>query len=595
MRARCLFQVFIGVVGVFRDTNCTNKPNRPPRLHRRDPALVTSPSGGYAPIRTSCPEKVVFSSVDESGQVCAKLSDAEQNYVREKASKSIPIWRDYLTRVNLTDFDVDSFLSLAQSKGGIPAETLPNLGIAASGGGARALCVGGSILDAFDSRNKRSVDARVGGILQLSNYLACVSGGCWLAGNWATSNFPSIKSLRQNTWRLTEDNDLWDWNIAKHYPKVYKVVKKKKKAGFPVSIVDAWGRLVSRHFIEDPSTKDPKTGQGVLFSSIRATNAYKNREAPFVIAVATSRPGTKQAFRKDSPEYEFTPEDFAIWHPLLNATLPMQYLGSPPPPSDPRSGTCVNGFDNAGFIMGISSNIFSQGDEPKGKKKHVLVKAIDLFVDDDDFEGKVPNTFKGLSKAVGPDGLEFQDNSKDTLLMADSGFISKNLPIHSLVVPHRKLDVIIASDSVREVFCIPNGTALFSAYSQTKLPGYEGYRFPKIPDSINGTFANLGYNKRPTFFGCNAPPPTPIIVYIPNYFSVAKTDVATGTATFTNDQLDGFFENGFAIATQSKGTTVDPEWPACLACALIDRQVLRSSAQRTSQCKKCFEKYCAAD
>lgn len=55
-------------------------------------------------------------------------------------------------------------------------DTLPNFGLSLSGGGGRALCLSGSILEAFDSRNPRADAAKVGGILQLSNYAVGVSG-----------------------------------------------------------------------------------------------------------------------------------------------------------------------------------------------------------------------------------------------------------------------------------------------------------------------------------------------------------------------------------------------------------------------------------
>lgn len=54
----------------------------------------------------------------------------------------------------------------------------------------------------------------------------------------ATANFPRLPFLNQTLWKLTEENDLWDWNIAKHYHQVAHTVKEKKEAGFPVSLVE---------------------------------------------------------------------------------------------------------------------------------------------------------------------------------------------------------------------------------------------------------------------------------------------------------------------------------------------------------------------
>jgi hypothetical protein len=52
-----------------------------------------------------------------------------------------------------------------------------------------------------------------------------------------TSNFPPISDMAPK-WRLSEQNDLWDWNVMKHYRKVYKVVKQKKLAGFATNIIE---------------------------------------------------------------------------------------------------------------------------------------------------------------------------------------------------------------------------------------------------------------------------------------------------------------------------------------------------------------------
>jgi hypothetical protein len=54
----------------------------------------------------------------------------------------------------------------------------------------------------------------------------------------------------------------------------------------------------------DPQHHDPQTGKAVLWSSIRQTSTYKERSAPFVMAIATSRPDTKKAFTPESPTCE---------------------------------------------------------------------------------------------------------------------------------------------------------------------------------------------------------------------------------------------------------------------------------------------------
>ncbi|KAH9809333.1 lysophospholipase catalytic domain-containing protein [Melampsora americana] len=565
------------------------------KLHRRDPALENSPSKNYAPLRTDCPDNLVSQPTE------AQISIAEQTYVSEKTANSIPLWKDYLARLNLTGLDIEGFLAGANKQGGRTAETLPNFGFAFSGGGSRALCVGASILEAMDGRNERAVQGKVGGLVQLANYAAGLSGGSWLLGSWATANFPRLPLLNQTLWKLTEENDLWDWNIAKHYHQVAHIVKEKKDAGFPVSLVDVWGRIVSRHFIDDPSQDAAREGQRVLWSSTRGTEGYKTRGYPYIIAVSTSRPGPRQPITLSSPIYEYTPNDFSVWHPALNATMPIDHLGSSPDGREKKENSCVLGFENAGFVMGMSSNILSAGDTP-GKKK-LLKKVIDLFVDDTDYEGLVPNTFKGLGQLTSSEVGIFPDSNIDNILMADGGFADENIPLFPLIQPSRKLDAIIAVDSTanpgdpseKSKVAYPNGTSIYMTYLKTQQPGYTGYHFPKIPNGIDGTFDKMGYNKRPTFFGCKSSATTPLVIYLPNYYSVAKTDIPSKETTYTGAQIDGYFENGFAIATQSLGTTQDSGWPECLACALIDRQLQRNGTPRPPQCEECFSRYCAID
>jgi lysophospholipase len=86
------------------------------------------------------------------------------------------LWQKYLENVKLENFNIDDFLKSAKQSGGVAALTLPNIGLALSGGGMRALCFSGSILDSFDSRNQKANEAKVGGILQLANYAVGVSG-----------------------------------------------------------------------------------------------------------------------------------------------------------------------------------------------------------------------------------------------------------------------------------------------------------------------------------------------------------------------------------------------------------------------------------
>jgi lysophospholipase len=128
----------------------------------------------------------------------------------------------------------------------------------------------------------------------------------------------------------------------------------------------------------EPGKKKQQIGKAVLWSSIREGSLYKKREAPFVMAVATSRPDKGKPFTPESPTCEFqtgiicdqeqktqfsdlpgflsteinpdefSAEEFGLYHPYLNVSIPIEHLGSTYTATSPESQRCVAGFDNAG-------------------------------------------------------------------------------------------------------------------------------------------------------------------------------------------------------------------------------------------------------
>ena len=88
--------------------------------------------------------------------------------------------QDLLGRLNITGFDASSYISNHAKN----ASALPNIGIALSGGGYRALLNGAGAIQAFDSREDNgTASGHLGGLLQASTYVAGLSGGSWLTGS----------------------------------------------------------------------------------------------------------------------------------------------------------------------------------------------------------------------------------------------------------------------------------------------------------------------------------------------------------------------------------------------------------------------------
>ncbi|KAA1092494.1 hypothetical protein PGT21_004899 [Puccinia graminis f. sp. tritici] len=521
-------------------------------------------------------------------------SSAEQAYVSSKTAKSLKPWEDYLSRVNLKGFDVKEFLKSSTHNGLVAGRNLPNIAFSLTGGGNRALLYSASILDAFDSRNPDANKARTGGVLQLANFASGLSSSSWFLASWGNANFVRFPELADHVWQSEFSHDYFSWNQLKHYIRHYRDARQKKKAGFHVSAVDIWGRVLSRNLLNDPNI-----GRTLTLSSMRYKSEYVQQSFPFPIIVTTSRKQEGAEIDGDSPIYEFTPEDVNVWHPTLNATFPIEYLGSKTGAATNKATECVTGFDNIGFLIGASSNIFSYLDG-KVKKKSFLSRVMKMFVKGRFYEALVPNPFMGQGKGPTP-GHGFPDGENEELLLADGALAQESMPLFPFLQPSRMVDVIMAVDSAVNGKSFdnpnekgyPNGTSLYRTSMKLKQNGYGGYKFPDVPETYqHTTFTDRGYNRRPTFFGCDKD--VPLVVYLPNHFVTKETDQSTMQAVYKQEEIKGSFENGFYIATQTHPSQNGTEWPACLACALIDRQNTRNGTPRTPQCTSCFSSYCAS-
>ena len=135
-------------------------------------ALPNAPNG-YTPTHVDCP------TLRPSVRPAHSLSPEEIAWLEKRRNNTIAPMREFLNRLNITNFDASSYIQ-SHSKN---ASALPNIGIAASGGGWRALLNGAGAIEAFDSRTPHATEAgHLGGLLQSSTYIAGLSGGCWLVG-----------------------------------------------------------------------------------------------------------------------------------------------------------------------------------------------------------------------------------------------------------------------------------------------------------------------------------------------------------------------------------------------------------------------------
>lgn len=118
------------------------------------------------------------------------LSQQEKDWTLRRRNETIPHIRDLLQRIAIPDFDSAAYLKDVETN----STALPNIGLAVSGGGYRALLNGAGAFAAWDSRSAASTaKGNLGGLLQSATYLSGLSGGGWLVGSIYVNNFTTIQ------------------------------------------------------------------------------------------------------------------------------------------------------------------------------------------------------------------------------------------------------------------------------------------------------------------------------------------------------------------------------------------------------------------
>lgn len=204
-------------------------------------ALPNAPDG-YAPASVGCPAN------RPTLRSAATLSPNEINWLKSRRSKTLSAMKDFFGNVKVGNFDVTSYLEQHASN----SSNLPNIGMAVSGGGYRALMNGAGAIKAFDSRSQNSTTpGHLGGLLQSATYVSGLSGGSWLLGSIFVNNFSSIEQLQTYqpgaVWQL--GNSIFEGpntggvqilDSTSYYTQLIDAVDAKKNAGFDTTITDYW-------------------------------------------------------------------------------------------------------------------------------------------------------------------------------------------------------------------------------------------------------------------------------------------------------------------------------------------------------------------
>ncbi|RCK66000.1 Lysophospholipase 3 [Candida viswanathii] len=551
-----------------------------------------SPTNNYAPGEIDCPsDSSLTRDADE-------LSPWEQDWIEGRNEVSKENLIAFLNHANMTDFDAESYIN--------GLDRTIKIGIAFSGGGYRAMLNGAGQMAALDNRTRGAWDHGLGGLLQASTYLVGLSGGNWLVGSIVMNNWTSVQEI-------LDKNEIWDlshsimnpggWNVKTtydYYKGISDSLDEKRDAGYDVSITDTWGRALSYQFF---STLND-TGNSLTWSTLQDVDVFQNHEMPFPIVVADGRtPGT-YIISANSTVFEFNPFEMGSWDPSVYLFTQVKYLGTDVTDGVPDNGTCIGGFDNAGFVMGTSSSLFNQFIlQINTTSLSTIIKSIvssiltDISNDDNDIAIYKPNPFEhndfGTSESIA---------INETLYLCDGGEDLQNVPLYPLIQEQRDVDVIFAYDNSADTEQNwPNGASLIATYERQFTNQSNGTHFPYVPDKT--TFVNLNLTSRPTFFGCDARNLSsltnnrtsvydiPLIVYTANRPFSYWSNTSTFQMKYETAERNQIIQNGFEAASRLNGT-LDDEWNACVGCAIIRRQQERDGAEQSDQCKLCFERYC---
>ncbi|KAL4885534.1 lysophospholipase catalytic domain-containing protein [Aspergillus karnatakaensis] len=549
---------------------------------------------GYTPANVSCP------SNRPEIRLATRLSQNETSWLDTRREKTQSALSDFFGHVSVGNFDAVGYLERIGSN----SSNLPNIGIAVSGGGYRALMNGAGAIKAFDSRTENSTaDGQLGGLLQSATYLAGLSGGGWLVGSMYLNNFTTISSLQ-----TTEDGAVWQFqnsifegpdegglqilDSASYFRDIYEDVQDKGDAGYETSITDYWGRALSYQLINGS-----RGGASYTWSSLALSDEFKDANMPLPILVADGRFPGELVIGGNATVYEFNPWEFGSFDPTVFGFAPVEYLGSRfVNGSIPRNESCVRGFDNAGFVMGTSSSLFNQfflqvNDTglPDFLTEVITNVLAEIGEADNDIAVYSPNPFYGWLPEYSAYAHE------PNLDVVDGGEDLQNIPLHPLIQPNRHVDVIFAVDSSADTeFNWPNGTAMVATYERSlNTTGIgNGTEFPAVPDQ--NTFVNQGLNARPTFFGCNSTNTTaPLVVYLPNspYSFLSNWSTFDLPLSYSEEDRDKTIQNGYDVVTMGNSTS-DADWSACVGCAILSRSFDRTNEQVPDICTQCFNKYC---
>ncbi|MCJ1401194.1 hypothetical protein MMC11_004406 [Xylographa trunciseda] len=539
---------------------------------------------GYAPRKAQCPSTPLV-------RPATSLSSQETAYIASRAGpaqKGLAAW-------------------LRKTNSAFSTSALPTVALTTSGGGYRSLLSGAGVIQGLDAR-----DSSVGtsGLFQGLTYQAGLSGqflsrryailhstadqadlwvqngpgegGAWLLSSFAGNDYPTITSLKTNLWTQAFEDSLLlpEYLLASlAYAEVTNDILAKESAGFPPTLTDPWGRLLSYQLLNG-------FDGGVLdtLSGITGLSNFTSFAVPYPIITSLAvKTFEGQCFPgPNATQMELHPYEFGSWDNQLSAFTQTAYLGTTLSNGVPFNESCIVNYDNLGYVLGTSSNLFNEACEVVPSATNLstsltgdlaaIVETAHTLSTRDEY-AVYPNPFHAYPRS------SLYESQKD-LFLVDGGEALQNNPIWPFIQPYRKVDVILVNDNSADTSNnFPNGSEILTTYVQSLSAGLT--KMPVIP-SVD-TFISEGLNKRPTFFGCNDKTKTTII-YIPNVNYTFPSNEPTSKLQYEPSETSGMIANGVEIINKNGDTM----WPTCLACGITKK----TGTTLPTACAACFTEYC---
>ncbi|KAF5025162.1 hypothetical protein F66182_2738 [Fusarium sp. NRRL 66182] len=564
----------------------------------------------YVPVYSECPSNLQIRNSSEG------LSEEETKWREQRAKQMIPNLEDYLKLANISGLDISAYIDRLNDS------NVPIVGLSVSGGGTQSGLGGLGVWQAYDARSEAAIAARTGGLTQLLSYITGLSGGGAVTVSLlAANNFTTTASVKKVTKFSTSYASGPDGNQTAFLADIFENTGAKVESGFPVSVADTFGQFWGTWLPEDKLYSN--------YSDIADDDtAFTLGDAPMPIMCFAEvvpgkspeigklmYPGFNESQRFNFTAYEVTPFEFGSWvGGRVQAFVPTQWLGTAMSEGKPQNTSeCVEGFDKLTLMQGTTANAFTAWfiDSFYGipvfakrwlhERQETNPDINDVPIPSDQYDNPLVQlvnetaeyfdlTFNQSMWARYPNPFEdYNDdmNGVSELLLVDGSLTLESNPLRPLIIPERKLDLIIvyeaSSDAPNDWV---NGTNLINTArtaSQGNIP------FPEIPDVNTIVAQNLSF--QPTFFGCDADDNTPLLLWLPNAPWTGYTNYSYTQTEFTDAQLDIAFDNAFQVATYGNGT-VDENWPSCLACAAIKGSLRRLDMDLPKQCEECFERHC---